>query len=65
MFHTLTEVRNAATQDEGFCFVCGTRQDSPEGRWPFGQCEKCGEYAVIEAATIIKILDILDFEEED
>ena len=56
------EIAEAAQDGEGFCLVCGHRQDFLEKRLVLGLCEGCGEQQVVSAELVERVFE-LDAEE--
>ena len=52
------EIADAAQQREGFCLVCGHRQDFLEKRLVLGLCEECGEQEVLNAEILERAINL-------
>ena len=66
--HSIGEIRAAAAQGEGFCLVCGKRQDFPdfgESTQTVAQCDGCWEFGVIAAEEVLENLAIVDLDGEE
>ena len=58
------EIAEAAGQGEGFCLVCGHRQDFLEKRLILGLCHACGEQDVVAAELVERVMQLDKGEEE-
>lgn len=57
---TRQQLSEAAEADEGFCLRCGEQQDPAiDQPGSLGLCQECGALAVIPAATVLQVSNLI------
>jgi len=54
------DLEEAASNGEGICLECGAVQDFLERRILLGLCHHCGEYEVVEAGLVVRVLGLVE-----